>query len=177
MGQTPHPDPVAGPPQTGPAPSTTHWGKAPPAPEVTQFLQGPQKRSFELARAVRIFFEILHGFKRVEDLRRETESSVNRLRSFLGPVVRGIFSDTVNTASAGQAACRKERGPCDSHSASMLYIPAPNATTYSMPAIMDKWPKKNDASAKKRLLPSSSQAVPPCVPRTKRCKSMVVGVT
>src|SRR5438046_8786208 len=68
MSQIPHPDPAAGPPQTGPAPSTTHWGKAPPAPEVTQFLQGPQKRSFELARAVRIFFEILHGFRRLHFL-------------------------------------------------------------------------------------------------------------
>src|SRR5437588_474855 len=68
MSQTPHPHPVAGPPQTGPAPSSTHWGKAAPASEVTQFLQGPQKRSFELGRAIRIFFEILHGFRRLHFL-------------------------------------------------------------------------------------------------------------
>ena len=38
-------------------------GKAPAAPEVAKFLQGPQPRGFELARALRIFFELLHGFR------------------------------------------------------------------------------------------------------------------
>jgi uncharacterized protein (TIGR00730 family) len=68
MSQTGSPDPVAGQLETGPAPSTTHWGKAPPVPEVTQFLQGPQKRSFELGRAIRIFFEIMHGFRKLHFL-------------------------------------------------------------------------------------------------------------
>ena len=54
-----------GPPQAGPAPSTTDWGKAPPGPEITQFLQGPQKRSVELGRAVRIFFELMRGFRKL----------------------------------------------------------------------------------------------------------------
>ena len=35
--------------------------------------------------------------KRPQDLLTQTESTLNRLRSFLGPVVRGIFSETVNT--------------------------------------------------------------------------------
>ena len=55
-------------PAAGPAPSTTHWGKAPPEPEITQFLQGPQKRSFELGKAIGIFFEILHGFRKLHFL-------------------------------------------------------------------------------------------------------------
>ena len=42
-------------------------------------------------------FEILHGFRRVQDLRTETESTINRLRTFLSPLVKGIFCDTVNT--------------------------------------------------------------------------------
>ncbi len=56
MSQTPNPDPVLGQPQRGPASSTTDWGKAPPVPEIMQFPQGPQKRSFELGRAVAIVF-------------------------------------------------------------------------------------------------------------------------
>jgi uncharacterized protein (TIGR00730 family) len=55
-------------PQTGPAPSTTHWGKAPPEPEVVKFLQGPQKRGYELGRAVGIFFEIMGGFRKLHFL-------------------------------------------------------------------------------------------------------------
>jgi uncharacterized protein (TIGR00730 family) len=65
MSSAPKSDPSAGPPHTGPAPSTTHWGKAPPAAEITQFLQGPQKRTFDLARAIGIFFEILRGFRKL----------------------------------------------------------------------------------------------------------------
>src|ERR1700687_2965586 len=68
MTQSRNPDLIVGQPQTGPAPSTTHWGKAPPVPEVTQFLQGPQKRGFELGRAVRIFFEIMGGFRKLHFL-------------------------------------------------------------------------------------------------------------
>jgi uncharacterized protein (TIGR00730 family) len=47
----PHPD--------GQAP---RWGKG-AKPEEVKFLQGPQKRGFELLRAVRIFFELLGGFR------------------------------------------------------------------------------------------------------------------
>src|ERR1700719_4697506 len=65
MSQTPNADSVVGQPATGPAPSTTEWGKAPPTPEITQFLQGPQQRGFELGRAVGIFFEILRGFRKL----------------------------------------------------------------------------------------------------------------
>jgi uncharacterized protein (TIGR00730 family) len=44
------------------------WGKAPGATapgasEEIQFLQGPQRRSFELWRAFKIFGEFLHGFR------------------------------------------------------------------------------------------------------------------
>jgi uncharacterized protein (TIGR00730 family) len=48
-----------------PATSTTQWGKRPPIPEVTQFLQGPQARGFELWRAIRIFFEFMKGFRQL----------------------------------------------------------------------------------------------------------------
>ena len=65
MSQTPNADPLAAQLQTGPAPSTTDWGKAPPVPEITRFLQGPQNRGFELGRAVGIFFEIMRGFRKL----------------------------------------------------------------------------------------------------------------
>lgn len=53
-------------PQAGPAPSTTDWGKTPPpVPKITQFLQGPQNRSFELRRAIGIFFELMRGFRKL----------------------------------------------------------------------------------------------------------------
>ena len=68
MSQTPIPDPVVGQPQGGLASSTTHWGKAPPVPEIRQFLQGPQKRTFELGRAVGIFFELMSGFRKLHFL-------------------------------------------------------------------------------------------------------------
>jgi hypothetical protein len=32
-------------------------------PEVTQFLQGPQPRGFEFVRALRIFWELINGFR------------------------------------------------------------------------------------------------------------------
>lgn len=38
-------------------------GQGPPAPEIQRFLQGPQPRGFELARAIRIFVEVLRGFR------------------------------------------------------------------------------------------------------------------
>src|ERR1019366_6240262 len=68
MSQTSYTDPAGGKPQTGPASSTTDWGKAPPVPEITQFLQGPQKRTFELGQAVGIFFEIMSGFRKLHFL-------------------------------------------------------------------------------------------------------------
>jgi uncharacterized protein (TIGR00730 family) len=60
--------PVNGPLEPAPAPSTTDWGKGPPEPEITQFLSGPQKRGFELGRAIGIFFEILGGFRKLHFL-------------------------------------------------------------------------------------------------------------
>ena len=38
-------------------------GQGPPAPEIQRFLQGPQPRGLELARAIRIFVEVLRGFR------------------------------------------------------------------------------------------------------------------
>ncbi len=46
-----------------PAKSRTDWGKGPPAPEEARFLQGPQPRDVELARALRIFWETMRGFR------------------------------------------------------------------------------------------------------------------
>jgi uncharacterized protein (TIGR00730 family) len=46
-----------------PARPNVEWGKGPAAPEVERFLQGPQSRGFELVRALRIFAEILRGFR------------------------------------------------------------------------------------------------------------------
>ncbi|MDH3746056.1 MAG: TIGR00730 family Rossman fold protein [Acidobacteriota bacterium] len=39
------------------------WGKRPARPEEGRFLAGPQSRREELARAMRIFFEFLRGFR------------------------------------------------------------------------------------------------------------------
>jgi uncharacterized protein (TIGR00730 family) len=43
--------------------SGTRWGKSPGAEEEIRFLQGPQERRRELARAIRIFFEFMRGFR------------------------------------------------------------------------------------------------------------------
>jgi hypothetical protein len=43
------------------APGATRWGKGPGEPDVRRFLQGPQRRGFELARAIRIFLEFMRG--------------------------------------------------------------------------------------------------------------------
>jgi uncharacterized protein (TIGR00730 family) len=59
MNQSPKPDSL--PPEV--ARAHTEWGKGPPAPEIARFLQGPQPRGFELARALRIFWETLQGFR------------------------------------------------------------------------------------------------------------------
>src|SRR4051812_4273452 len=42
-----------------------HWkaGAAQTAPEVSEFLHGPQPRGFELLRALRIFWEFIRGFR------------------------------------------------------------------------------------------------------------------
>ena len=39
------------------------WGSGPDRPEVLRFLRGPQRRSFELLRAARIFVEFVRGFR------------------------------------------------------------------------------------------------------------------
>src|SRR5208283_2310672 len=39
------------------------WGKAPGPLEEIRFLQGPQARGLELWRAVRIFWELMGGFR------------------------------------------------------------------------------------------------------------------
>ena len=39
------------------------WERGPPRPEVKRFLHGPQPRGFETVRALRIFWELLHGFR------------------------------------------------------------------------------------------------------------------
>jgi uncharacterized protein (TIGR00730 family) len=50
-------------PTAEPAKSPTRWGKGPSPPEEIRFLQGPQPRGHDLVRAVRIFLEILGGFR------------------------------------------------------------------------------------------------------------------
>lgn len=46
----------------GPVESTC-WGKAPRGKEEIHFLEGPDKRRFELLRAFSIFFEIIYGIR------------------------------------------------------------------------------------------------------------------
>jgi uncharacterized protein (TIGR00730 family) len=40
-----------------------HWGEGPLPAEARRFLQGPQPRGFELVRALRIFWELVKGFR------------------------------------------------------------------------------------------------------------------
>src|SRR4029079_19814754 len=42
------------------------WGSTPGAPEVMRFLEGPQKRSIELVRAVKIFCEFMREFRALD---------------------------------------------------------------------------------------------------------------
>jgi uncharacterized protein (TIGR00730 family) len=44
-------------------PEAPHWGKLTASPEEQVFLEGPHGRGFELRRAVRIFRELIHGFR------------------------------------------------------------------------------------------------------------------
>src|SRR5438067_13914716 len=43
--------------------ATQRWGQGEATPREQRFLQGPQSRGFELARAIRIFFELMSGFR------------------------------------------------------------------------------------------------------------------
>lgn len=55
---------ASGPPDRDRAsPPPAEWGAAAGPPEVQQFLEGPQSRGFELARALRIFVELMRGFR------------------------------------------------------------------------------------------------------------------
>jgi hypothetical protein len=65
MSQTLNTSPVVEQSQSGPASSTTEWGKTPPTPEITQFLHGPQNRGFDLGRVLGIFFELMRGFRKL----------------------------------------------------------------------------------------------------------------
>jgi uncharacterized protein (TIGR00730 family) len=44
-------------------PDPRRWGHGEAKGKEQQFLQGPQPRGFELARAIRIFFELMSGFR------------------------------------------------------------------------------------------------------------------
>src|ERR1051326_8428670 len=43
--------------------SKTRWGKPPAADEKTRFLYGPQDPARRLARAIKILFEFMRGFR------------------------------------------------------------------------------------------------------------------
>ena len=47
----------------GPRRDARRWGVGPGSDETASFLRGPQPRGFELARACRIFFELMRGFR------------------------------------------------------------------------------------------------------------------
>jgi uncharacterized protein (TIGR00730 family) len=50
-------------PASAPTSTSTEWGKAAGGKHELRLLEGPDKRGLELVRAVRIFFEILYGFR------------------------------------------------------------------------------------------------------------------
>jgi uncharacterized protein (TIGR00730 family) len=43
--------------------SSIDWGAGAASEEITKFLEGPQKRSFELTMAIQIFMELIRGFR------------------------------------------------------------------------------------------------------------------
>src|SRR5438105_9091062 len=51
-----------------PGSEQAQWGRGAASSKEVRFLSGPQKRSFDLMRSIRIFFEILHGFRRLHFL-------------------------------------------------------------------------------------------------------------
>jgi uncharacterized protein (TIGR00730 family) len=59
--------PLETPIRDAPAPAANdragNWGKGQADPEITQFLQGPQNRGFELGQAIKIFCEVVRGFR------------------------------------------------------------------------------------------------------------------
>ena len=44
------------------------WGKVPGAPDTIRFLQGPQQRRFEIARAIRILLDFIRGVRAFQRL-------------------------------------------------------------------------------------------------------------
>src|SRR5450755_4342835 len=48
---------------TEPEAPNSQWGKSTSSPEEELFLEGPRSRGFELGRAFRIFWELIHGFR------------------------------------------------------------------------------------------------------------------
>ncbi len=55
-----HPEPMP------PEPPGGRWGHGPEtAPMATRFLQGPQRRGFELGQSFAVFFELLKGFRKL----------------------------------------------------------------------------------------------------------------
>ena len=63
MSDTENPRTAVMPPRDGGAATQQQWGRGEAKPDVTRFFQGPQRRGFELARAIRIFFELMSGFR------------------------------------------------------------------------------------------------------------------
>src|SRR6516164_4693343 len=63
MRDTENPRTAVMPPRDGGAATQQQWGRGEAKPDVTRFFQGPQRRGFELARAIRIFFELMSGFR------------------------------------------------------------------------------------------------------------------
>ena len=49
--------------QTETPEARAQWGKTAASPEEQLFLQGPHGRGYELGRAIRIFRELIYGFR------------------------------------------------------------------------------------------------------------------
>lgn len=63
MGNQPARDVTTPATQTDSGKPDSRWGVGAHDHDVTSFLQGPQRRGFELTQVIRIFFEILRGFR------------------------------------------------------------------------------------------------------------------
>ena len=51
--------------QKEPAPNKTNWGTNSRSNQERVFLQGPRSRTFEFFHAFQVFFEMLHGFRKL----------------------------------------------------------------------------------------------------------------
>lgn len=67
------------------------WGTAKPDRQTIQFLQGPQARGFELVQALRIFIELIRGFRTLHFVGPCATSSARRASTKITRILDEVF--------------------------------------------------------------------------------------